>query len=319
MLRGTVHRSVLSGVVGAWLIGLGCQGPPHPLAYRMQGGEDSGGAGGSEEESVPLPVCHDGTTTGCASIVSLAAGGRHSCAAASDGVVRCWGANDSYQLGDPTGPPSRRGKRVLSGLRDPDEMVLGWRHGCAMSGSSAHCWGRNHMGQLGTSDKVFTARPARVRDEVARIATFGRTTCSLAIDDDVHCWGLSLTGQGWIDEDHGVSSSVPALVDGLDDVDTIAVGHYHACAASRDGTVWCWGEGTNGALGQGEAVSSALPVEVVGLPPPLRLISAGDRSTCAYAGAPAALYCWGWLAGDASTPSLVEGLPSGTVRQLELG
>ncbi len=46
---------------------------------------------GSPEAAAALPVAR-----------ALAAGDAHSCAALSDGRLRCWGANESGQLGDGT-------------------------------------------------------------------------------------------------------------------------------------------------------------------------------------------------------------------------
>lgn len=45
-------------------------------------------------------------------------------------------------------------------------------------------------------------------------------------------------------------------------VTAVSVGTYHARALASDDSVWCWGEGSDGALGYGEWTSSPKPVRV---------------------------------------------------------
>ena len=44
----------------------------------------------------------------------------------------------------------------------------------------------------------------------------------------------------------------------------ISTGAYHTCALISDGTVTCWGLGTDGQLGTGNTNSSDVPVAVTG-------------------------------------------------------
>ena len=41
---------------------------------------------------------------------------------------------------------------------------------------------------------------------------------------------------------------------------TLAAGGAHTCGARSDGTVWCWGEGSSGQLGQGGSLPSQFPL-----------------------------------------------------------
>ena len=86
--------------------------------------------------------------------VGLATGRSHTCAVAADGRVRCWGANDSGQLGD----GSRTTQLVpvpTKGAEDTVALSAGAGFSCALSsGGTASCWGLNSVGQLGTGDRV---------------------------------------------------------------------------------------------------------------------------------------------------------------------
>ncbi|MGE5181606.1 MAG: hypothetical protein ACM31C_06075 [Acidobacteriota bacterium] len=43
----------------------------------------------------------------------------------------------------------------------------------------------------------------------------------------------------------------------------IAIGYDHACALLADDTIWCWGRGDLGQLGDGKMTSSLAPVRVL--------------------------------------------------------
>jgi alpha-tubulin suppressor-like RCC1 family protein len=58
---------------------------------------------------------------------------------------------------------------------------------------------------------------------------------------------------------------VPVRVTGLTDVTVIAGGLGAAYALRGDGTVWAWGMGGAGRLGNGSTESSSVPVQVSGL------------------------------------------------------
>ncbi len=73
----------------------------------------------------------------------------------------------------------------------------------------------------------------------------------------------------------------------------------HTCALLIDGTVWCWGKGGNGELGNGSTSDSSVPVEVTGLPPAAQIAIGGTQisgnSSCALTVA-GGVFCWGWNA-----------------------
>src|SRR3954470_18077865 len=71
----------------------------------------------------------------------------------------------------------------------------------------------------------------------------------------------------------------------------LAVGGQHTCALDASGAAWCWGDNSDGQVGDGQALSRTTPGRVAG---GLRFvqISAGSRTTCAITTQNLA-YCWG--------------------------
>jgi alpha-tubulin suppressor-like RCC1 family protein len=88
----------------------------------------------------------------------------------------------------------------------------------------------------------------------------------LRADGTVWTWGGNDAGQlgNGTMESHR-ESRVPVQVSGLTDVVEIAAGVRHNLALKSDGTVWAWGDGSSGQLGDGQWSVSDIPVQVAGL------------------------------------------------------
>ena len=139
-----------------------------------------------------------------------------------------------------------------------------------------------------------------------QVVTASFHTCALRTDGTVWCWGvngdLGLLGNGT----STARETQPVQVSNLTDVVQLAAGLAHTCALTRDGTVWCWGQGTDGQVGNGLTDRpNPVPVQVVG-PGDGHLagieeISALGTFTCAKR-CDSTVWCWGrdthWSLGD---------------------
>src|SRR5262249_29546752 len=86
----------------------------------------------------------------------ISSGGDHTCAAMSDGTLRCWG-NDQYgELGNGTVTGNGIGTPVtVFGIDDATAVAAGASSSCALLvGGSIKCWGANNAGQLGNGTTV---------------------------------------------------------------------------------------------------------------------------------------------------------------------
>ena len=88
-----------------------------------------------------------------------------------------------------------------------------------------------------------------------------------------------------------VAATVNFNATGTFHVASIAGGSGHTCALTVDGVAFCWGDNTEGALGDNSLTSRMTPVPVSGAHTFSR-ISAGRLYSCALTNAGAA-YCWG--------------------------
>jgi len=94
---------------------------------------------------------------------------------------------------------------------------------------------------------------------------------------------------------------------------------YHTCALTSAGAVLCWGNNSNGQLGDGTSTSHNTPTPVSGLGGDVVAIDAEVPFTCAVTSG-GAVFCWGYnfygQLGDGTTtlrytPTAVSGLSSG--------
>ena len=174
--------------------------------------------------TVPQPVAD------LAGVEGLWAGWAHTCARTSEGM-RCWGRNDSLQLGA-EGRGSANAAittpRPMAGAAGATALALGARYSCAVlpgepSSEDAavgfariHCLGLDHRGQLGNGARRLQ-----------------RTFTPVAL------------------------AAVPAVVE---------AGVQHTCAVDTEGGVWCWGDDRADQVGEGRhrLVAEPRPIALPG-------------------------------------------------------
>ncbi len=262
------------------------------------------GNGTTADSSVPVGVAFaaqepEPTATarpaGPLRIISIAAGGSHTCALAGDGRVLCWGANWSGQLGDGTQKDSSVPVAV-SGLASGVRAIAAASfHTCVLTGGGGvECWGMSSQGQLGNGTTASSRVPVAVsglESGVRAIFTGFWHTCAVMTGGALKCWGVDADGE--FGDGRTTNSSVPVEVRGLaSGLRAFTGGGSHTCALTAEGKIDCWGDNGLGQLGDGTTRDSSVPVEVRGLTDANTAITAGLGHTCALS-SDGLVTCWG--------------------------
>ncbi|MCM8816517.1 MAG: hypothetical protein NC913_03270 [Candidatus Omnitrophica bacterium] len=244
-------------------------------------------------------------------IIQVAGGSNHSIALGYDGTVYSWGLNAYGQLGDGTNTNRLRPVKVkspdgtgeLSGIT---YISAGSTHTAAIKmDRTLWAWGANNYGQLGNNLTTNSNLPLQVHGEMNRgfLTNVKSVACgpehTLALLEDGTVWAWGRNHQGQLGNGTTQDSHVPVKVSNLTDVVAIAASDYppappFSLALKSNGTVWAWGGGRDGQLGNGQSGNdyySSVPVQVSGLTN-IIAIAAGDNHALALR-SDGTLWAWG--------------------------
>ncbi len=206
-------------------------------------------------------------------VTALSSSGMPASATPSAGPIWSWGFNVVGQLGD--GARTQRAVPVrVRGITNAIQVVGDGDNGYALTeGGQVYAWGLDTHGELGNNTvKPYSTVPVLVSGltGITSIGAAGEgsagTGYAVTSTGTVMAWGYGAGGA--LGNGSTSSSPVPVPVATLTGVSAVAGGGNiggTAYALETNGTVWAWGVGVSGELGDGSFVGSSVPVQVKGI------------------------------------------------------
>jgi alpha-tubulin suppressor-like RCC1 family protein len=236
----------------------------------------------------------------------ISSGYRHTCVRAEGVHLRCWGLNNTKQVGNDASSIVNTPITVpLEG--NVQEVAVGYYHSCALT-SFVWCWGDNFWGSLGDGSQTSSATPLKVpTPNLETVSSGSDTVCATDSSPKATCWGRSDYGQVG-NRETTTKIPNPTVHEYSSGVQAIDIGYLHSCHIVA-GLVYCVGYDGLGALGDSASHTGQYSVRAVraGSLTNMVGVAAGYGHTCAWGGNELRVYCWG----DHSMSQL--GMPSGNL------
>jgi alpha-tubulin suppressor-like RCC1 family protein len=237
------------------------------------GGNGRFGNNSTASQSSPVQTISGGTNW---RLVST--GGFHTAAIKTDGTLWTWG----------TGGYGRLGNNTVTNTSSPVQTISGGTSWRTVSVSRAHTaatktdgtlwlWGAGGNGQLGNNLTNNQSSPVQTVSggTTWRTASVGNNhTAATKTDGTLWLWGYSIFGQLGNNSNTSQSSPVQTISGGTS-WRTASAGATHSAAIKTDGTLWTWGNGSSGRLGNNCTISRSSPIQTVSGGASWRTVSAG--------------------------------------------
>lgn len=180
------------------------------------------------------------------------------------GTLYAWGQNTNGELGVGDVVPRSSPVAVLGGLKFSKVLTGSACMGLTTSGA-LYAWGLNTNGQLGVGDVTPRSSPVAVLGGlvVADIINLGNAYAALTTSGEMYTWGSNANGRLGVGDTTPRSSPV-AVLGGLTFRAIESVNGLTALGITHDGTLYAWGQNSNGQIGVGDVTPRSSPVAVLG-------------------------------------------------------
>jgi len=212
-------------------------------------------------------------TTGRSTPVTTFAGGNdwkqvsgafsHTAAIKTDGSLWIWGKNDNVQLGINATTTRSTPVTTFAGGTDWKFVAAGAvRTAAIKTDGSLWIWGAGGSGVLGNNDATRRSTPVTTfagGNDWKQVSCGFNHTAAIKTDGSLWTWGGNTFG-GLGTSDNTTRSTPVTTFAGGNNWKSVICGDYHMAAIKTDGTLWTWGAGGNGRLGNNDTANKNIPV-----------------------------------------------------------
>ena len=194
--------------------------------------------------------------------------GRFHCAAIkTDGTLWTWGNGYMGRLGNNDSTIKSTPVTTFAGGTNWKQVSAGSAHCAAIkTDGTLWTWGYGNNGRLGDSSSGFTNKPTPVTTFAGgtnwkQVGAGYRHCAAIKTDGTLWTWGYGNLGQlGNATAGYGNISTPVTTFAGGTNWKQVSTGGYHCAAIKTDGTLWTWGNGSSGQLGNNDTSNISTPV-----------------------------------------------------------
>jgi alpha-tubulin suppressor-like RCC1 family protein len=197
---------------------------------------------------------------------SVSCGYRFTSAIKTDGSLWVWGANNSALLGLGASDGTQRSTPVTTfvGGTNWKQVSGGQYHMTAIkTDGSLWVWGDNGFGQLGINNTTYrgTAVTTFAGGTTWKSVACGENyTTAIKTDGSLWSWGDAFSGQLGTNDNTPQRNTPVTTFAGGNNWKQVDCGVYYTLAIKTDGSLWGWGSGGLGSLGDNTNISRSTPV-----------------------------------------------------------
>jgi hypothetical protein len=188
----------------------------------------------------------------------------------TDGTLWTWGRNYLGQLGDNTSYNSSKSSPVqtIAFGTNWKQVSCGYGHAAAIkTDGTLWTWGQNYYGELGDNTIIMKSSPVQTvaggtNWKQVSCGDFDAHTAAIKTDGTLWVWGKNNQGQLCDNTTTNRSSPIQTITFGTNWMQ-VSCGNSTTAAIKTDGSMWSWGLGTSGQLGDNTILSKSSPVQTI--------------------------------------------------------
>ena len=245
-------------------------GDSHSAAVTKDGDLYMWGTNGSGQlgiqsnvaSNIPVKVNNSSSTLPEKSVKYVALGTYHSAAITKDGSLYMWGYNNYGQLGNGSSGNYEKSVSPIKIMENVAAVSLGAWHSAAITkDGSLYMWGENSDGQLGNGSTTNRSTPVKIMENVATVSLGAWHSAAITKDGSLYMWGYNNYGQLGNGSSGNYEKSVSPIKI-MENVAAVSLGAWHSAAITKDGSLYMWGENSDGQLGNGTTNNLTRPQRI---------------------------------------------------------
>ena len=201
----------------------------------------------------------------------------------TDGTLWTWGYNSGF-LGDNTSIHRSSPVQTVSSGTNWKSVSMVQQNGAAIkTDGTLWVWGASTYGQTGNNSLINRSSPVQTISAGTnwKQVSAGRSTIA-AIKTDGSLWMWGKAGCGTLGTGDEINRSSPVqTVSGGTNWKEVTIGQDNTAAIKTNGSLWLWGYGAAGKLGNNGTFNTSSPIQTISGGTNWRTVKSNDRTTFA--------------------------------------